>query len=92
MKPTGLNGYVYDFLVSFGSIDVDDNLYIHKYLMNKYKIMLGLIKHLLKKHLLLSFNVSLGSIVNASDHTKCISLNNQQCMNQPTIINLNSDE
>ena len=39
-----LRNMLYDFLVSFGSIDVDDNLYIHKYLMNKYKIMLGLIK------------------------------------------------
>ena len=28
------------------------------------------------------------SIVNASDHTKSISLNNQQCMNQSTNINI----
>ena len=28
------------------------------------------------------------SIVNVSSHTKSISLNNQQCMNQSTLINL----
>ena len=30
----------------------------------------------------------LASIVNASIHTKCILSNNQQCMYQPTLINL----
>ena len=34
MKQTGLNGYVYDFSVDFESIDCDDILNIHKYLMN----------------------------------------------------------
>ena len=34
----------------------------------------------------------LASIVNASNHTKCISLNNQQCMIQPTHINLHPNE
>ena len=34
MKKTGLNGYVYDFLVDFGIIDVDDLLDIQKYLIN----------------------------------------------------------
>ena len=29
----------------------------------------------------------LTNLVNASNHTKCISLNNQQCMTQPTLIN-----
>ena len=36
--------------------------------------------------------VLLASTVNASNHTKCISLNNQQCMIQPTLINLYPDE
>ena len=44
MKQTRLNGHVYDFLIGFGSIDVDDILDIHKYLMNKHKNMIGLIK------------------------------------------------
>ena len=29
----------------------------------------------------------LTGLVNASNHTKCVSLSNQKCMNQPTIIN-----
>ena len=28
------------------------------------------------------------STINASNHTKCMSLSNQQCMTQPTLINL----
>ena len=32
------------------------------------------------------------SIVNASDHTKCVSLSNQQCMTQPTLIHLHPIE
>ena len=32
------------------------------------------------------------SIVNASNHTKCVSLNNQKCEIQPTIINLHPHE
>ena len=36
---------------------------------------------------LLSFSRSLASIVNASDNIKCIFLNNQECMTQPTLIN-----
>ena len=32
MKRTGLYGRVYDFLVDYNSIDVDDVLNIHKYL------------------------------------------------------------
>ena len=35
---------------------------------------------------------SLDSIVNISGHTKCISLNNQQCITQPTLINLHPNE
>ena len=32
------------------------------------------------------------SIVNASNHIKCISLRNQKCMVQPTLINLHSSK
>ena len=35
MKKTGLNGYVYDFLVDYDAIAVDDILDICKYLMKK---------------------------------------------------------
>ena len=34
----------------------------------------------------------LSSIVNASDHTKWVSLSNQKCEIQPTLINLDPDE
>ena len=35
---------------------------------------------------------SLASIVNASNHTRCISLKSQQCIIQPTLINLYPNE
>ena len=31
MKKTGLNGYVYDFIVDYDAITADDILDIHKY-------------------------------------------------------------
>ena len=40
----------------------------------------------------LSFSGSLAGIVNTSDHVKRISLNNQQCMAQPTVINSHHNE
>ena len=46
--------------------------------------MFGIIKKM--------FIVLLTSIVNASNHTKCVSLNNQKCMIQPTLINLHPNE
>ena len=39
MKKTGFNGYIYDFSVDYDSIDVDDILDIHKYLMKKNDIV-----------------------------------------------------
>ena len=39
MKETGLNGYLCDFSVDYDATDVDDILYIHKYLMKKYSIV-----------------------------------------------------
>ena len=46
--------------------------------------MLGIIKKM--------FIVLLSSITNASNHTKYISLSNQKCMIQPTLINLHPNE
>ena len=46
--------------------------------------MFGLIKKI--------FVLLLTSIVNASNHTKSVSLSNQKCMNQPTLINLHLNE
>ena len=46
MKQTGLNEYVYDFSVDYGSIDTDDILDMHECLMKKNNIKksLGLLK------------------------------------------------
>ena len=38
------------------------------------------------------FIVMLTNIVNASNHTKCVSSSNQKCEIQPTPINLNPNE
>ena len=41
---------------------------------------------------LLSFSGTLASIDNTLDHRKCLSLNNQQFMTQPTLTNLHPNE
>ena len=86
MKKTGLKGLVKLFSDDFNSIDTNGILDIHKYLMKitRNKIMFRLIKKI--------FIGLLISIVNASNHTKYVSLSNQKCMTQPTIINLHSNE
>ena len=38
------------------------------------------------------FSKSLCSIANTPDHVKCLSLDNQQCMTQPTLINFHPNE
>ena len=38
------------------------------------------------------FIVLLASIVSASNHTKCVSLNNQKCEIQPILINLHPNQ
>ena len=44
------------------------------------------------KIILKTLIVFLTSLVNGSNHTKCILLNNQKCKVQPTLINLHPDE
>ena len=39
MKKAGLNGYVYDFIVDYDAIAVDDILDIHNYFMKKNDIV-----------------------------------------------------
>ena len=46
--------------------------------------MIGLIKKIFMRLLI--------SIVNASNHIKCVSLKNRKGMNQPTLINLRPNE
>ena len=44
MKKPGLHWYVYDFAVKYASIDIDDLLDFHKYLMKKhYKNFFGML-------------------------------------------------
>ena len=71
-KKTGLKGNVNVFSVDFNPIDTNDILDICKYLMKGtcYKIMFQLIKKIF-------IGLSI-SIVNASNHTKCVSLINQK--------------
>ena len=38
------------------------------------------------------FNVLLTNIVNSSNHTNCVSLSNQKCEIQPTLISLHPNE
>ena len=46
--------------------------------------MFGLLKNI--------FIGLLTSTISASNHKKCISLNNQKCMNQPALINLHPNK
>ena len=50
----------------------------------KYKKIFGIIKKM--------FIVLITNIVNASNHMKCVSLSNQKCEIQPTLINLHPNE
>ena len=70
----------------FNPIDTNDILDIHKYLMKGrwYKIMFVVILKI--------FVVLLSNIVNGSNRTKCVSLNNEKCMIQPTLVNLHPNE
>ena len=86
MKKTGLKESVNFFCVDFNHIDTNDILDIHKYLMKRtwYKIIFHLIKKI--------FIGLLTGIVSASDHTKGVSLNNNICQIQSTLINLYPNE
>ena len=80
-KKIGLKGIVQFFSVDFNPIDTNDILDIHESLMKGtlYKIMFTLIKEI-------SIGLLTG-IESASNHKKCVSLSNQKCMIQPTVIN-----
>ena len=83
MKKTRLYGYAYDFSVYYDTIDVDDILDIHKYLM-KSMMWNNVYVNFLVFIVLLSFKGSLA--------TKCVSLNNEPCMTRPTLIDFHSVE
>ena len=69
-KKTGLKRVVKVCSVDFNPVDTNDILDIHKYSMKRtwYKEIFGLIKKI--------FTRLLTSIVNASNHTKYVSLSN----------------
>ena len=85
-KRTVLKRSVQYFSFDFNPFDNNDILDIHKYLMKgtQHKIVFEIIKRMLI--LLLS------NIVNASNHTKCVSLSNQKREIWSTLINLHSNK
>ena len=89
-RQSSLKEKVYDFSINHNAINKSDILNIYKYLMFKNNIKFKLIKQVFIA--LLCFTKSLCSSANTSDHVKCISLNNQQRMNQLTLINLHPNE
>ena len=72
------------FLIIISLILVILLVFIDIYEKTWYKIMFGLIK---KMFMGLFIN-----IVNASNHKKCVLLNNQKCEIHPTLINLHPNE
>ena len=74
------------FFFDFNPIDTNDIIDIHRYLMKrtKNKKMFRLNKEMFMRLLI--------SIVNATNHTKCVLLSNQKYMTQPTLINLRPNE
>ena len=83
-RGVSLNGNVYELLVDYNSINKSSILNIKKYLMIKkvYKLF-GINKKMF---------VLLSSIVNAVSNTKYVSLSNQKCEIQSTLINLHPYE
>ena len=79
-KKARLNGCVYEFSIDYRVFDTFDIIDIHKYLMKKHNIK----EFLIKKVFIGLLN---SVVVNASSHTKCVSLSNQKCKIQPTLIN-----
>ena len=74
MKKMRLKGVVNVFSIDCDTIDTNNVLDIHRHLMKKTwcKIMSGFIKKMLIR--------LLTSVINASNHRKCVSLNNQHGM------------
>ena len=73
---------MYDFVVNYRAFDISNIINIHKYLIkkSKYKIMFVLVRKMFIELLI--------GLVNGSNHIKCVSLSNQKCMIQPTLINV----
>ena len=74
------------FSVYFNPVDTNGTLDIHKFLMKRtwYKTIFGLIRKV--------FIGLLTGLVNGSNHTKCVSLSNENCMIQHTLISLHPNK
>ena len=86
---TGLNRFVYDFSLSYETIDVSGIKDIHKYLMKNailYKC-LDFIKQIMFIGLVLVLLFFDGSLA-----MKCISMNSHLCFVRATVVKLNLDE
>ena len=79
MKKTGLKETVKCFSVDFNPINTNDILGIHKSIFDEKKIMFWLIKK--------TFIGLLTFLGNGSNYTKCLTLINQKCIAQSTLIN-----
>ena len=80
-----LNGFAYDFSVNCKTFDTRDIIDIYKNLMKKALCkMFGLTKKILV--------MLLTSLVSGSNNTKYVSLSNQKCMTQSTLLNLHPNE
>ena len=86
IKKRELKEVVKVFCVDYNAVDTNNILDIHRYLIREtwYKIMSGFFKKM--------FIGLLTNVFNASNPTKCVSFNNQQCMTQPSLINLHPNE
>ena len=79
-----LNGTVHDFSVDHSSTKKGDILYMDQCLIVKnYKTMSRFTKKLFTE---------LSTSINASNHTKCVSLSNQQWTTQISLIKLRLNE
>ena len=78
---------MYDFSVDYNAIDKSNILKIYKYLMTKNSIKewLDLLNEYLLDYYVLGNPYLIALLI--PNHVKCIFLNNQQYMTQPTLIN-----
>ena len=78
-KKTGWKGSVKVFSIDYNAINTSNISDIHRCLIKNtwYKIIFGIIKKIFI--VLLTSCINTSSIGNASNHTKCVSANNQKC-------------
>ena len=92
MKKTGFNGCVYDFSIDYDAIKASDILDIHKYLIEKNKIIVKVLKMFkFMKQIFASILMFFGSL-SSVNLLECVSMNNQECKVRPEIVNINSNE